>query len=84
MRWPWQQAGTTRTAVRHEERDLEERAFEMEAAAMDRDIKQIKMLNEYLLNRALADGRLDEATAAAIRATQAYETEVLDLGQRSH
>jgi hypothetical protein len=77
MRLPWSGG----PADREEQQQLEVGTFEHERQVFEREILQIKKLNEYLLNRAVAEGRISEETAASIRMTQSYAAdEVLDLG----
>jgi hypothetical protein len=44
-----------------------------EKDASRRDLEQVKRLNEYLLNKAVARGYVSPEVAAAIRATQRSE-----------
>jgi hypothetical protein len=85
MNWPhwlrwlrWLLGKPPMPAVRLDEPDINE-----EKAQIRRDVGQIKELNEYLLNKAVARGRLSPEAAAAIRASQTYEREVMDIGSGS-
>jgi hypothetical protein len=62
---------------------LDEPDIAQEKAQIRRDVGQIKELNEYLLNKAVARGRMSPEAAAAIRASQTYEREVMDIGSGS-
>jgi hypothetical protein len=75
VKLPW----TRRRHEVPEEEPYHEDTVDLDRATLERDIGQIKRLNEFLLNRAVAQGRISEDTAAAIRATQSYEHEVLNF-----